>query len=75
MTSVERIKEYSEIDSENLNQGNVKPPSDWPKNGRIIFNNVSFRYDKNLPNVLNDLTLNVNPGEKIGIVGRTGKIL
>lgn len=50
----------------------IKTPKDWPSRGEIIFDNVSFSYDLNLPNVLNGLSFRINPGEKIGIVGRTG---
>ena len=33
---------------------------------------LSTRYRENLQLVLNDLTVNIQPGEKIGIIGRTG---
>lgn len=72
MTAVERVLEYTELPSEPLNEGNKKPPGDWPSAGEILYEDVSFRYDKNLPLVLNDLTFRIQPGEKIGIVGRTG---
>jgi len=72
MTSVERILEYVELPSEHLNKGNKQPAKDWPQRGEIYFSDVSFAYDKSLPNVLHNLTFKVNAGEKIGIVGRTG---
>jgi len=40
--------------------------------GRIQFDQVSFRYRPEAPPVLHGLTLDVNPGEVIGIVGRSG---
>jgi len=40
--------------------------------GRIQFDQVSFRYRPEAPPVLHALTLDVNPGEVIGIVGRSG---
>lgn len=70
MTSLERIKEYMDIESEN--KENNKLTSVWPKEGEIEFKNVSLRYDPTLPIVLDNLTFKINPGEKIGIVGRTG---
>jgi ATP-binding cassette subfamily C (CFTR/MRP) protein 4 len=50
----------------------IKPPKEWPTKGEIVFDNVSFSYDENLPDVLKELSFKINPGEKIGIVGRTG---
>lgn len=72
MTAVERVIEYTELPSEPLNEGHKKPPSDWPTAGEILFDDVSFRYDKSLPFVLNNLSFRIYPGEKIGILGRTG---
>lgn len=40
--------------------------------GRIEFRNVSFRYDPNAPVVLNNISLVIEPGQKIALVGRTG---
>jgi ABC-type multidrug transport system fused ATPase/permease subunit len=38
----------------------------------IVFNNVSFRYNKIQPFVLNNISLTIKKGSKIGIVGTTG---
>lgn len=72
MTSVERIVEYTDLPSEPLKIGNIKPDKNWPSLGEITFNNVSLHYDSYLPPVLKDLSLTIKPAEKIGIVGRTG---
>lgn len=72
MTSIERIVEYTNIESEPLKIGRRKPPVGWPAKGEIVFKNVSLSYDKNLPNVLKNISLVIHPAEKIGIVGRTG---
>lgn len=72
MTSIERIIEYTNVKSEPLREGRRKPPVDWPSKGEIVFKNVSLSYDKNLPNVLKNISLKIYAGEKIGIVGRTG---
>ncbi|HJP30979.1 MAG TPA: ABC transporter ATP-binding protein [Candidatus Latescibacteria bacterium] len=39
--------------------------------GRVVFDNVSFGYDKSKP-VLHDIELEVEPGEMIGLVGKSG---
>lgn len=40
--------------------------------GGIEMNNVFFRYTEKMPYVVNDMSLKINPGEYIAIVGRTG---
>ena len=40
--------------------------------GKIELNNVTFRYEQDSPAVLNDLSLTIEPGEYVGIVGRSG---
>ncbi len=40
--------------------------------GGIEVNNVSFRYDENMPLVLDNLSLKINPGQYVAIVGQTG---
>ncbi|MDD9910906.1 MAG: ABC transporter ATP-binding protein [Ahrensia sp.] len=39
--------------------------------GRVVFTGVNFRYDKH-GKVISNLNLDIEPGEKIGIVGRSG---
>lgn len=40
--------------------------------GNIEVNNLSFRYSTDMPYVLEDISLNINAGEYIAIVGATG---
>jgi ABC-type multidrug transport system fused ATPase/permease subunit len=41
--------------------------------GSIIFENVSFDYQKqDSKKLINNISFTINPGEKIGIIGRTG---
>lgn len=40
--------------------------------GSVELSHVSFRYDKDSPYILNDLSLKIKPGEYVAIVGRTG---
>ncbi|XP_071783118.2 ATP-binding cassette sub-family C member 4-like isoform X1 [Centroberyx gerrardi] len=72
MTSVERVVEYTELESEAPWETDKKPPHDWPKNGSITFDRVNFSYAANGPLVLKNLTAVFTPREKVGIVGRTG---
>jgi ATP-binding cassette, subfamily B, multidrug efflux pump len=40
--------------------------------GAIEFKNVSFRYSEDMPYVLQNINLKINPGETIGVIGHTG---
>ena len=40
--------------------------------GGIELNNVSFRYNENMPLVVDDLSLKIRPGQYVAIVGKTG---
>ncbi|KAF8962130.1 multidrug resistance-associated ABC transporter [Flammula alnicola] len=72
MNAVERVLHYSELEPEGDATTPNDPPPSWPSEGRIVFNNVEMSYREGLPLVLEDISFQVNPGEKIGIVGRTG---
>ena len=51
-------------DSKSITLNNVK--------GHIKFENLSFKYNIDLPNVLNQVNFEILPGMKVGIVGRSG---
>ncbi|XP_044222048.1 ATP-binding cassette sub-family C member 4-like isoform X3 [Thunnus albacares] len=72
MTSVERVVEYAELESEAPWETDKKPPHDWPKTGFITFDRVNFSYSASTPLVLKNLTVVFTSREKVGIVGRTG---
>ena len=40
--------------------------------GSVKFDNISFKYLLNTPNVLENLSFAINPGMSVGIVGRSG---
>ncbi len=40
--------------------------------GSIELNNISFRYNDNMPLVLDDISLKIRPGQYVAIVGKTG---
>uniref|UniRef100_A0A8C9WDH4 ATP-binding cassette, sub-family C (CFTR/MRP), member 3 n=1 Tax=Scleropages formosus TaxID=113540 RepID=A0A8C9WDH4_SCLFO len=73
IVAVERVKEYSETETEApWDVEDKKPPPEWPQTGKVEFLNYSVRYREGLDLVLKNLTLSIKGGEKIGIVGRTG---
>lgn len=44
----------------------------WPTEGRIVFQRVSMRYREHFPLAVRDVSFEIRPSEKVGIVGRTG---
>ena len=48
------------------------PPAPWPSAGAIEFNEIVLKYRPELPAVIKGLSMSIRPGEKVGIVGRTG---
>ncbi|CAK9798979.1 Probable multidrug resistance-associated protein lethal(2)03659 [Anthophora quadrimaculata] len=86
MMAVERVLEYTQIPPESNLRDRGKfakksekqialpanAPKNWPTDGMIRFKNVYMRYSEDDPPVLKGLNIVIYPGEKIGIVGRTG---
>jgi len=52
----------------------TKPPVEWPQHGAVSFNKVVMSYRVGLPTVLKGMSLDVRPGEKVGIIGRYGSL-
>jgi ABC-type multidrug transport system fused ATPase/permease subunit len=72
MNSVERVVHYATaLEQERPHLiPEKKPQGKWPSEGKVEMNDVVLKYRPELPQVLRGLTMTVNPGEKIGIVGR-----
>lgn len=70
MTGIERFTEIMDQDIEIFDDedavdlGNVK--------GKIEIKNVSFKYNNNNENVLNNISFTINPGQKVALVGPSG---
>lgn len=72
IVSIERINEYCQLETEAPETTADDPPPEWPKCGKIQFDRLSARYRDHLPLALNDLSLEIEAGQRIGIIGRTG---
>jgi ABC-type multidrug transport system fused ATPase/permease subunit len=73
MNSVERVKEYLDVEQEAAATiAETKPPSNWPSRGSVEFIGYTTRYRPDFDTVLKDVTFKILPGEKVGVVGRTG---
>lgn len=66
--SQERINEFLKTEPE------IKNTTEQPVETfeEIRFENMSFRYKQDLPNVLSDINFTLKRGESLGIIGKTG---
>lgn len=70
VTGFNRFMEVLEVEPSIKNTPNASLLKDVK--GRIEFQNVSFKYVEDYDHVLKDLTLNIQPGEYIAVVGPSG---
>lgn len=69
--SLERVNMLNKIPAEP--KGDDQPPADWPKpSDDVRFENMSFRYDDELPSVLNRVSFKIPGGSTCAVLGRTG---
>ncbi|EEA27223.1 hypothetical protein TMatcc_004497 [Talaromyces marneffei ATCC 18224] len=75
LISFQRVKEYTEIQQEGQEQfpehRQDQPPAHWPNAGQVEFTNITAKYYDG-PNILQNINFTINPGDRVGIVGRTG---
>jgi ABC-type multidrug transport system fused ATPase/permease subunit len=71
-TAVERLVTFLELPEEAPEVTAVRPPQEWPQFGAIEIENLSLRYRQDLDTILTNLSLSIQAGDKVGIVGRTG---
>ncbi|QKY68633.1 ABC transporter ATP-binding protein [Lentibacillus sp. CBA3610] len=69
--SAERLDEVLRVRSDLIDNANA---DDKPtvKNGKIVFDNVSFAYPKMPEYALKSVSFTVNPNEKLAVMGATG---
>lgn len=72
-SATQRVKEY---DDNTVFEDDFEKPSNisinWPESGKIELRDISAKYRKGLPLVIQNLNSVINSNEKVGIVGRTG---
>ncbi|KAM9843269.1 multidrug resistance-associated protein 1 [Aulostomus maculatus] len=73
IVAVERVKEYSDTEKEAewKHESSCLPPG-WPTEGCIDVQGFGLRYRHDLDLAIRNITIKINGGEKVGIVGRTG---
>ncbi|XP_041114286.1 ATP-binding cassette sub-family C member 9-like isoform X2 [Polyodon spathula] len=72
MGAVKKVSGFLSTESENYEGDLSQVPEDWPQQGEIKIQNLSVRYDSVLKPVLKHVNAYINPGQKVGICGRTG---
>ncbi|OXU29090.1 hypothetical protein TSAR_009221 [Trichomalopsis sarcophagae] len=74
MASFERIIQFVDLENKPVVEGEtlVKLSQDWSGRGEIKFDRVSMRYSDDAERVLKKVCFKIEPGMKLGIVGRTG---
>ncbi|XP_016381591.1 multidrug resistance-associated protein 7-like isoform X2 [Sinocyclocheilus rhinocerous] len=72
LVSIERTEEYSTNIPQEPQQASTEVLNSWPEKGRVEFVGAVLAYRPGLPNALDGVNLEVLPGERVGIVGRTG---
>ncbi|XP_028342907.1 ATP-binding cassette sub-family C member 10 isoform X2 [Physeter macrocephalus] len=72
LVSVERLEEYSRDLPQEPQGQRPQLGIGWLNQGSVEFQDVVLVYRPGLPNALDGVTFYVKPGEKLGIVGRTG---
>ncbi|XP_071188125.1 ATP-binding cassette sub-family C member 9-like isoform X3 [Salvelinus alpinus] len=74
MAAVKKVNSFLSTESENY-EGSMdtsQVPEDWPQHGEIKIQDLCVRYDPLLKPVLKHVNAYINPGQKVGICGRTG---
>ncbi|KAL5337394.1 P-loop containing nucleoside triphosphate hydrolase protein [Aspergillus crustosus] len=68
--ATERIVEYTQLEQEP--QTGIDVPASWPTRGELEVTDLTVSYAPSLPPVLRNLNFCIKPGERVGVVGRTG---
>jgi ATP-binding cassette, subfamily C (CFTR/MRP), member 1 len=73
MNSVERVQEYIDAgDRHEATPNAIVVAESWPSQGRVEFQDLTVKYRADLEPAVSDLSFTVEPGQKVGVVGRTG---
>ncbi|XP_054623345.1 ATP-binding cassette sub-family C member 9 isoform X1 [Dunckerocampus dactyliophorus] len=74
MAAVKKVNSFLSTESENYegSMDSSQVPENWPQDGGIKIQDLCVRYDPMLKPVLKHVNAYVQPGQKVGICGRTG---
>ncbi|XP_059159584.1 ATP-binding cassette sub-family C member 5-like [Physella acuta] len=72
-SSVQRIQDYVEtFQAEGTSINPQEPAANWPSEGAITFKQYKMKYNEGQAPVIKGISVNIQPGEKIGVVGNSG---
>lgn len=72
--SIARLKSIQDcVPSEDDIGGILDPDLQWPSSGHLQVKDISVAYAKSEAPSLSNLSLTVNPGQNIIVIGRTGR--
>lgn len=71
MGAIARMKEFIDSTPEE-EQGTINPHPDWLAKGAIHISGLEAAYSDTAPPTIKDINIDIKPGEKIAICGRTG---
>ena len=77
MVNVDRVLKMLDVPQESMEGTDEQKAffmhrDQWPEEGRVVFNQVNLKYRPTTEVILRNLSFEVRPREKIGVVGRTG---
>ena len=78
LISLERCDAFRHLPCENYENEKLRQKENdlseksWPREGKVIFDKYSMKYRDDCDLALRDICIEIKPGEKIGIIGRTG---
>ncbi|XWW92334.1 hypothetical protein V2A60_000257 [Cordyceps javanica] len=72
--ALERISSFRTRTPQETSRSQKQLPQNWPSKGQVEFRNVSAYYsdDADAPPGLDDVSLAIHPGQRIGVAGRSG---
>jgi ATP-binding cassette subfamily C (CFTR/MRP) protein 1 len=73
--AVSRIRSFSEDTPSEDPRSLPDPPKNWLHSGGIEIKNISASHGPDSTPVLNNISLSIAPGERIGICGRSGRYI
>ncbi|KAJ3120851.1 hypothetical protein HK100_012631 [Physocladia obscura] len=69
--SVERVAEFAKMRGKSDNR-DLLIPSTWPQNSLLQIENLRLRYSINRHHILKGISLSIEHGDKVAVIGRTG---
>ena len=71
--AIARLREFIRTtENEMKPEETIEPSSEWPHRGELEISNFAASYSESSELVLKEINLQIRPGEKVGICGRSG---